>query len=775
MPGRKGASEPGGPMRARKSGATRIVVFGVVQGVGFRPFVFKLARRLGLRGWVKNIGSGVEIHVEGGSAAARERFLADLKEKPPPLARIDKIEAGPARAGASRGFTIRGTKAGGSFVFISPDIATCPECLKEVRTPGERRFHYPFTNCTNCGPRYTIVKGLPYDRPRTTMAGFPMCEDCRREYNDPLDRRHHAQPIACPVCGPRVTLRDAVTGKKLTGGIDEAADHIRKGKILAVKGLGGFHLVCDPFNRKAVLRLRRIKDRETKPLALMAGDLAAIETYALAGPAERCLLRSSRRPIVLLKKKRDLPLIAPGLDEVGFMLPYTPLHHLLLDRLGLIVATSSNSKDAPIMKDEEEGIRRLCDIILTHDRPIAMRADDSVVKVVSGEPVFVRRARGYVPYPQPVPDGLRSDVALIALGGELKDTVSVYKNGYVVTSQFLGDLDDYRNFGYFEETVAHLRRLFGVVPKAVVTDLHPDFRTSRYAAKMGIPHYRVQHHFAHVLAPLLEHGVMPEQKVLGVAFDGYGYGDDGSAWGGEFLLADYEGYERLARFKPVPLPGGDLAAREPWRMALSYLSDAFGPEIPGLASLRRISTARKAAVLEMIGRRVRSPLASSCGRLFDAVSFLCGTAPEEMEYEAEAAMRFEAAAGGATGKVYPLDVRRPEEPAGPLDISFAPLIRAVVRDLQKGVPVSRISSAVHDTLASLILTVARRARNRHGTDTVVLAGGVFLNRKLLERAAKQLARAKFRVLRPVLYSPNDESLSLGQIAYGLAKFKKSTS
>jgi hydrogenase maturation protein HypF len=751
--------------------ATRIVVFGVVQGVGFRPFVFRLARRLGLKGWVKNIGGGVEIHVEGGTAAAQQGFLTALRKSPPPLARIEKMEAEPTRFRACRGFTIRETKAGESFVFISPDIATCPECLKEVRTPGERRFHYPFTNCTNCGPRYTIVTALPYDRPRTTMAAFPMCPACLREYNDPLDRRHHAQPIACPVCGPQVTLRDARTGKTLGGGIDEAAGFIRKGQILAVKGLGGFHLVCDPFKRRAVLRLRGIKDRKTKPLALMARDLATVERYALVSPAEHRLLQSSRRPIVLLKKKDDIPLVAPGLDEVGFMLPYTPLHHLLLERLGLIVATSSNSKDAPIMKDEDEGIRRLCDVLLTHDRPIAMRADDSVVKVVSGRPVFARRARGYVPYPQHVPDGLRQDATLIALGGELKDTVSLYRNGYVVTSQFLGDLDDYRNFGYFEETMSHLRRLFGVKPEAVITDLHPDFRTTRYAAKMGIPHFRVQHHFAHVLAPLLEHGVMPERKVLGVALDGYGYGDDGSAWGGEFLLADYDGYERLARFKPVPLPGGDLAAREPWRMALSYLSDAFGSEIPSVAALRKIGRARKDALLGMIGRRVRCPMTSSCGRLFDAVSFLCGTAPAAMEYEAEAAMRLEAAAGSATKGSYPLKISTPG-PNSPLDVSFTPLVRAVVRDLEKGVPVSRVSSVFHDTLAGLIVTMARHARNEHGTDTVVLAGGVFLNRKLLERTTERLARGKFRVLRPTLYSPNDESLSLGQIAWGLAQLKK---
>jgi len=757
--------------RGTGDGATRIIVFGVVQGVGFRPFVFKLAHRLGLNGWVKNIGFGVEIHIEGAGRAAREKFQAVLKKSPPPLARIEKMEAAPAAFRGCRGFEIRGTKKGRSFVFISPDIATCPDCLKEIRTPGERRFHYPFTNCTNCGPRYTIVTGLPYDRPQTTMKGFRMCPDCLREYRDPLDRRHHAQPIACPVCGPRVTLRNARTGKTLSGGVDEAAALIRKGRVLAVKGLGGFHLVCDPHNRTAVRRLRRIKARKTKPLALMARDLATVEKYARAGPAERRLLLSSRRPIVLLEKRKDLPLIAPHLDEVGFMLPYTPLHHLLLENLGLVVATSSNAKDAPIVKDEKEGIRGLADFVLTHDRPIAMRADDSVVKVVAGAPLFVRRARGYVPYPQPVPDALRSDCSLIALGGELKDTISVYRKGYVVTSQFLGDLDDYRNFGYFEETLAHLTRLFGVKPDAVVTDLHPNFRTTRYAAAMGIPHFRVQHHFAHVLAPLLEHGIMPGRRVLGVALDGYGYGEDGTAWGGEFLLADYDGYERFARFKPVRLPGGDLAAREPWRMALAYLYDAYGASLPKLPVFRKIGAARKSAVLGMIRRGVRSPMTSSCGRLFDAVSFLCGVAPERMEYEAEAAMRLEAAAGGTGGKTYPIDLSRPE-PAGPEEVSFAPLIRAVVRDLEKGGAVSRVSSVFHDSLAGLILAVAEKARSAHGTDTVVLAGGVFLNRKLLERTTDLLIRGRFRVVRPRLYSPNDESLSLGQIAWGLAKLKK---
>ncbi len=763
------------PAGRRPGRAAKVVVFGVVQGVGFRPYVFRLARRLGLKGWVKNAGRGVEIHVESADPGDVRRFVPALEANLPPLAKIERItvEAAPFRS--FRGFSIRKTRDAGGFVFISPDIATCEECLAEIRDPAERRFHYPFTNCTNCGPRYTIVKDLPYDRGRTTMAGFPMCEDCRREYGDPMDRRHHAQPIACPVCGPRVSLVDSRTGRTLPGGIPEAAELIRRGRILAVKGLGGFHLVCDPFNRSAVARLRRLKDRERKPLALMAASLAVAERVAEVGPVERGLLVSPRRPIVLLKKKKEIAGIAPHLDEVGIMLPYTPLHHLLLEKLDLIVATSSNAKDAPIMKDETEGVRRLADRVLTHDRPIAMRADDSVVRAASGQPLFVRRARGYVPHPQALPKALPADRSVLALGGELKVTISVVKAGYVVTSQFLGDLDDYRNFGYFQETLTHLLRLFKVRPEAVVTDLQPDFRTTRYAEGMGIPHLRVQHHFAHVLAPLLEHGESPGKRVLGVAFDGYGYGTDGTPWGGEFLLADYGGFERLARFAPVPMPGGDLAAREPWRMAVAYLAQAFGGAVPDIAPVRRIGRSRKAAALEMIRLSVRSPRTSSCGRLFDAVSFLCGTAPRELQYEAEAAMRLQAVAG--KGKAGPYPVRIAVGGGGAesrplLDISFAPMFKAILGDLGSGTPASTISARFHETLARLILRVAGEARRRHGTETVVLAGGVFLNARLLERAAALLAAADFRVLRPVLYSPSDESLSLGQVAFGLASLGK---
>jgi hydrogenase maturation protein HypF len=750
--------------------AVEYTVFGVVQGVGFRPFVFRLAEKLGLAGWVKNSGGGVEIHVEGPGPAVEKRFPELLKKELPPLARIERLEARPAAFQGRRDFRIRKTKEESGFVFISPDIATCDDCLEEVRTAGERRFRYPFTNCTNCGPRYTIVLDLPYDRPKTTMAGFRMCPDCRREYEDPHDRRHHAQPIACPRCGPRVSLRHAATGRTESGGIEEAAGLIRQGKILAVKGLGGFHLVCDPFHARTVRRLRRLKSRQTKPLALMARDLEEVERYAQVGRVEKELLLSPERPIVLLKKKTDIPLIAPHLDEIGFMLPYTPLHHLLLEGTGLIVATSSNSKDAPIMKDEAEGVAGLCDHVLTHDRPIAMRADDSVTKVAGGRRLFVRRARGFVPYPQPVPPALRSDRMLLALGGELKDTVSVYKDGYVVTSQFLGDLDDYRNFGYFRETLEHLERLFDVRPAAVITDLHPDFRTTRFARGLGLPHYTVQHHFAHVLAVMLEHGLPPGKKVLGVVLDGYGYGADGSAWGAEFLLADYSGFERFAAFQTVRLPGGDLASREPWRMALAYLALAFGDKVPDVPELALVEPASKQAVLGMIRQGLRSPLASSCGRLFDAVSFLAGLAPVRMEFEAEAAMRLEAACDLSETGAYPFKVA-PAKSGSRYEVSFLPLIRSVLKDRRRDVPAGKIAARFHNSLARAVAESAALAREQAGVDTVALSGGCFLNRRLLEAVEPLLAAKGFKVLRPTAYSPNDESVSVGQIAWGLLKLR----
>jgi hydrogenase maturation protein HypF len=593
-----------------------------------------------------------------------------------------------------------------------------------------------------------------------------MCDKCGREYSNPLDRRYHAQPIACPDCGPRVSLRDARSGRALENGISGTAALIRQGRILAVKGLGGFHLVCDPLNTRAVARLRALKERKTKPLALMARDIETVEEYAFLNRAERREILSPSRPIVLLKKKKDIPGIAPHLDEMGFMLAYTPLHALLLRDLGLIVATSSNKKDAPIIKDEAEGIAELCDAFLTHDRPIEMRADDSVMKLAGDRPLILRRARGYVPYPQEVPEELASPVQILALGGELKDTVSVYKNGYVVTSQFLGDLDDYRNFRYFEETVGHLCRLFGVTPRIVVSDLHPDFRTTAFGRNSGLPHLQVQHHAAHILAALLEHRVPAGKKVLGVSFDGFGYGENGEAWGGEFLIADYTSWFRMAHFSEVALPGGDLASRQPWRMALSYLREAYGDDIPDVPSLRNVNRSRSRNVQAMMRDGLNSPLTSSCGRLFDAVSFLVGLSPLDIEYEAEAPLRLEAAAEDGIRSAYHFSF---EGNGCPLRISFSPAVREIVKDITRSVPPEEISSKFHNTLAGLTAAIAEKARAEFGIDTVVLAGGVFLNKTLLVAAERRLEKKGFRALRPVLYSPNDESLSLGQIAFALGK------
>ncbi len=741
--------------------AVTAVVFGVVQGVGFRPFVYRLAHEFRYRGWVKNIGFGVEIHLESKNPVDFESFFHELRRRKPPLSIIETLELQTSGYTGCREFTIQKSDGESGFVFISPDIAMCGNCRKELHDPADRRYRYPFINCTDCGPRYTIVKDLPYDRPQTTMDAFKMCRDCEKEYTNPLNRRYHAQPIACPACGPQVFLRDK-KGNHLEGGIEHAAGLIEKGYIGAVKGLGGFHLVCSPFNIKAVNRLREIKQRKVKPLALMASDKTTAALYTHISKHEKVQLCSSRRPIVLMKKKQDIPGIAPGLSEMGIMLPYTPLHDLLLEKLSLIVATSSNPKDSPIMIDEKEGVADYCDFLLTHNRPIQMRADDSVMKVVQGKPLFLRRARGYVPYPQSVPAKLRSSRNILALGGELKDTISIYKDGYVVTSQFLGDLDEYQNFQYFEETLRHLSRLFDFTPDLIVTDLHPDFHTTRFAKKQNTPHIQVQHHYAHVLAALFEHGIDPSRKVLGVAWDGFGYGTDGTAWGGEFLTLDFQGFNRTGRLQPVPLPGGDLASKQPWRMALSYLVTTFGEPIPPAAVLESISIQKINSVKKMIKKQFCAPLTSSIGRLFDAVSFLTGLAPQEVEFEAEAPMLLESAADQKENRLYPFSI----DEDGIL--SFSPMIKNIIRDINSGVSPGSISAGFHNTLAESIYQMAERTRKIKKIDTVVLVGGVFLNRVLLSKTQTRLKEAGFKVYRPELYSPNDESLSLGQIAYSLA-------
>ena len=743
--------------------AVDIIVFGVVQGVGFRPFIYRLAKEHNYKGWVNNIGFGVKIHLESEEKTDFNKFLKAFDNQKPPLSQIEKIDIQPSSYSGYKDFRIEKSKQGKSFVFISPDISLCENCLQEMMTTSDRRYLYAFINCTDCGPRYTIVKSLPYDRKQTTMKDFAMCESCHKEYTNPLDRRYHAQPIACPICGPHIRLIEAKTGREMKGGMKRASRLIKDGKILAVKGLGGFHLICDAVNYGAVQRLRKIKERKMKPLALMAHDLSVIKKLAEVDPAEEKQLLAARRPIVLLNKKKDIRGIAPHLNELGFMLPYTPIHYLLMNDLDLIVATSSNKKDSPIIKDENEGIQGLCDYVLTHNRPIYMRTDDSLMKIVDGEALFLRRARGYVPYPQGVPEGLKSSQHVLALGAELKNTVSIYKNGYVITSQFLGDLDEYQNFKYFEETIQHLTHLFEVKPDILVSDLHPHFLTTRYAQKLGIPHLQVQHHFAHVLAPLLEHKIQPHKKVLGIAFDGYGYGQDGSAWGGEFLIADYSGYRRFAQFKNIPLPGGDLAARQPWRMTISYLIHTYGVNFPKVQSLDKISISKIKGVIEMIRRKINSPLTSSCGRLFDAVSFLVGLSPPQVEFEAEAPMRLESVALIGIEENYGFSIIQ----ASPSQVDFSQTIKEIIKDLDQGVPISQISSKFHNTLARVVIKIAEKARKEQNIDTVVLTGGVFLNKVLLLATKKLLEKAGFTVLRPMNYSPNDESISVGQIAYAL--------
>jgi len=750
--------------------AYRLLVRGTVQGVGFRPFIFRLATSLGFSGYVKNIGQGVEIHLEA-EQADFEAFLRGLRSEAPPLARIESVDYQEAQPLGLKSFLIEHSSQEESFVFIAPDIATCEECLKEIEKPEERRYRYPFTNCTNCGPRYTIVKGLPYDREKTTMARFKMCPECQREYEDPRDRRYHAQPIACPRCGPQIVLIESRTGKTISESLDEAIKLIKKGKIIAIKGLGGFHLVGDATNPRAVTRLRKIKQRKTKPLALMAKNLETIKMYARLNAEEKKWLISSRRPILLLTKKRDLAGISPGIDTFGLMLPYTPLHYLITREIPLIIATSSNRKDAPIIKDRDEIKPELCDFILNHNREIAMRADDSVMKVVNGRPLFFRRARGFVPFPQPVPESLKAEKQILAVGGELKNTISIYKNGYIITSQFLGDLDDYENFDYFQETLSHLKKLFSFSPEIVVSDLHPDFRSTRFARRLGIPHLQIQHHFAHTLAPLIEHQIQPRERVLGVSFDGFGLGQDGQAWGGEFLLAEYSDYVRYAHFDYVPLPGGDMAAKEPWRMALVYLRKAFGPNIPVLKPLKQIPRIKQKSIWQMMESGLNSPLTSSAGRLFDAVSFLCGLAPCRIEYEAEAPSLLEAAAARCQEKIkkgYHFSLLNKSLP---YKLDFRETIQEIVSDLKKEVKPEIIALKFHLTLVQSIVEVAEQARKEEGLKRIVLTGGVFLNRLLTEKTERLLQKKGFSVLRPTFYSPNDESISLGQIAYVLNRLK----
>lgn len=755
-----------------------IGICGIVQGVGFRPFVYRLATQLGLFGFVRNQTGTVHIEIEG-EAAALDRFQADLSDRPPPLAQIEHIFWEQLTPRGERRFRIETSEPDAdSLVFLSPDVATCPECLAELLDLNDRRYHYPFLNCTNCGPRLTIVTGAPYDRSRTTMASFPLCPACRAEYHDPNNRRFHAQPTACAVCGPHLYLLDAV-GQPIvtTDPLTVFAIALRAGKIGAMKGLGGYHLACDARNAEVVAELRRRKQREEKPFAVMVMDLEAALALVEVGSAESALLSSPQAPIVLLKKKMPCGIaeeVASGNSWLGVILPYTPLHHRLLRAVdGLpLVMTSGNRSDEPIVYREDDGqqLNGIADLFLVHDRPIHVRCDDSVTRVVDEVELPLRRSRGYAPRPIALPFACSRH--LLAVGGQLKATFALGRQRQAFLSHHLGDLDHYDAYRAFEKDVLLYQQLFAIAPEAIVHDSHPDYATTRYAQKRadkeGIDLLAVQHHHAHMASCMAENGLM--ESVVGVTFDGTGYGSDGTVWGGEFLVGDYRQFRRAAHLRSVAMPGADRAIREPWRMAAAYLADA-SVECEPLKE--RILPAEWRVVQQMLQRRFHTPLTSSMGRLFDGIAALAGVR-DRVGYEGQAAVELEGlAARVSPDRTYPFafDPPRQEQTTTevPLVIDIRPLIRAVAEEAENGIEAKRIARRFHSTLIELISATCLQIRKSSGIDAVVLSGGVFFNALLTHEASARLRSDGFRVYRHRLVPPNDGGLSLGQLAVASAR------
>ena len=761
----------------------RVTVRGVVQGVGFRPFVHTLAGGLGLIGHVTNTEEGVVAEVEG-TADAVLQFCERIGGDAPPLAAVESVDHHDLAPAGGSGFVIIASQRGGpARTLVSPDIATCADCVAELADPADRRHRHPFIVCTNCGPRFTVVTGLPYDRAHTTMAGFPMCTACRAEYTDPADRRFHAQPVACHDCGPRLRLigrgaadrDDPVTAARAT---------LAHGAILAVKGLGGYHLACDATDPEAVALLRRRKDRGDKPFAVMARDLDEVERLAFLGPEERDLLTGPLRPIVLLRRRPGLPeceAVAPGSPDIGVMLPYTPLHHLLLGLPGdppgpqLLVMTSGNVSGEPIVTDDADALDRLAhlaDAWLTHDRPIHVPCDDSVVRVCDGELLTLRRSRGYAPLPVTLPVPV---VPALAMGGDLKNTFCLGEGRRAWLSAHIGDMDDLATQHAFERAEAQLESITAVHPGLLAADLHPRYRSSRWAERRTGPRplVRVQHHHAHIAATMAEHGLDGSRRVIGVAFDGTGYGDDGAVWGGEFLLADYDGYRRFCRLGYVPLPGGDTAVHRPYRMALAHLRAAGIAWAADLPCVAACPSDERRVLARQLSRRLNCVPTSSMGRLFDAVSSLAGVR-HLAGYEAQAAIELEAAALRAPqdhGPAYAFALRpgseREPEPGTVADAELiadpGPLLTAAVADVRAGTEQALIAARFHTAVAELVHGTCVQARERHGLETVALTGGVFANTLLSSACARLLRADGFTVLRHHRVPPNDGGLALGQL------------
>jgi hydrogenase maturation protein HypF len=754
----------------------QVTVSGVVQGVGFRPFVFTLATAYSLSGSVWNTSSGVEIEIFG-APPDLNAFLIDLRQKPPPLARIDNINSKTIPFRQVDAFTILSSLVDeGQFVPISPDMSICAECQRELFDPTNRRYRYPFINCTHCGPRFSIIQDVPYDRRFTTMARFEMCQACRAEYEDPFNRRFHAQPVACPDCGPRVTF--VVGGQivgKFEGAISTARRYLQDGKIIAIKGIGGFHLACDATNASAVEELRKRKQRSDRPFALMSFDLETTKQKCQVSDAEARELTSPQHPIVLLQKKHsgNFPeSIAPAQNHLGFMLPYTPLHLLLLepedDFPDTLVMTSGNLSDEPIAYEDADAQNRLgsiADGFLLHNREIHMRVDDSVTRLIGDQPSLIRRSRGFAP------NGLvmgRELPQILACGAELKNTFCLSRSNYAFLSHHIGDLENYETLKSFETGVEHYQRLFRVQPRFLAADLHPDYLATQYAFQRaqteGLPILQVQHHHAHLAACLAEHHRPADETAIGLIFDGTGYGSDGTIWGGEILLGSCQSFDRVYHLEEMPLPGGDTAIRNPAKIALSYLQASGLDWFEDLLPVQSLTTEQLKMLKTQVERKINTPLTSSMGRLFDAVAALIGVR-QQVNYEGQAAIELEnlCALDEEIGYVMPLS----EE-----SILISPLIQAVVADYRKRVSIQRISARFHNAIAQMCLQVCLKIRSDTGINVVALSGGVWQNRTLVCKTQPLLETNGFSVLRHHQVPTNDGGIALGQLMVASATFKE---
>ncbi len=733
-----------------------VIVTGIVQGVGFRPFVHALATGLGLAGLVGNDTKGVFIEVEGPSDIVDE-FTRRLDRDAPPAARIEAITDEPIPVVGEGEFRIvTSLTSHEGTALVSPDLATCDDCARELEDPDDRRYRYPFINCTNCGPRFTITRSTPYDRPQTTMAAFTMCEPCRSEYDDPSNRRFHAQPNACARCGPQVWFED-VEGSNIVDAVESARTFISNGRIVAVKGLGGFHLACDAFCDEAVDLLRERKGRVDKPFAVMVRDLETARSITHVDHDEENLLVSRERPIVLLTKRAHSGLsnhIAPGNSSIGVMLAYTPVHHLLLEPGDVWVMTSGNRSQEPIASDNDEArtkLALLCDAFVMHDRDIIVPVDDSVVRIVDGHEMPVRRSRGYAPFPVTLPIEVPP---LLATGGELKATFCLASGRHGFMSQHIGDMENLETLEAFTTAVDHMEHLFRIEPHVIATDLHPGYLSGRWAERIadGRPVIRVQHHHAHIASVMAEHGVTA--PVIGFSFDGTGYGPDGTVWGGEVLIADYERFDRVAHLAAVPLPGGDAAVRRPYRMALSHLWAAGVPWSPDLPPVTAVPSDERRVLLTQLEGNLNTIPTSSMGRLFDAVAAITGVR-QEITYEAQAAIELEAIADPTDNARYSFGIG-----AGIIDPS--PVLTSIADDVRRGVPIGAIAMRFHRAVADAVISVAMSLRTSEGIGTIGLSGGVFQNVTLTSLVRSGLEEVGFRVLTHRVVPPNDGGLALGQ-------------